>query len=116
MADLLLLLASFALCAGMALSLGTASRAPMEDYTVVTTAGFDTSYPSGGYVLTPSMFGFSERIDAVIAIFQGIGYVALWNATNGSIELLADTGSGLVQVTGGTNMSAYSAVLIAFGV
>jgi hypothetical protein len=85
------------------------------DYVGVTTMSCDTAYPTGGYPVTPSQFGFGVSIDDMIPIAQSASYVAEWVAATQSIRVLQDTGSGLVEVPNNTDLHTLNVQLLVFG-
>lgn len=96
-----------------------------ERYVAIKVAG-DSSYPTGGYAVTPAMFGFSSfapdglgtGLPPVAAFYgiqgEGVGNVfAGINPTNGNLQLYVTTTG--VEVANATNESTYVGFLEAFG-
>lgn len=99
---------------GMALSFGASTRAG-ADYVNTSTVTCDSSYPTGGYAILPAQFGFNLRIDDIMANAQSSSYIPVWNQATQSLMIMQDTGSGLVQVPGSTNLSTLVIQLLALG-
>lgn len=76
----------------------------------VTNLTFDTSYPTGGYAVTPSTFGLGV-VDAVLADNPS-GYDVYYNAATGKVQVFS---SGNTEVVAATNLSAVTAHVVAFG-
>jgi hypothetical protein len=86
----------------------------------------DSSYPTGGYAVTPALFGFSAFATdglgtglpptlgayQVIADLQGATF-SVMNPANGNLQFFVQT-TGL-EVANATNVSAVNILLQAFG-
>ena len=93
----------------------TYKAVPGQDYMAVGNLQCDNNYQAPGYALTPAMFGFTSRIDAVVPIVSGANYQAEWDIANQALRMEQDPGSGLAQVPNATDLSAVKVVLIVFG-
>lgn len=62
----------------------------------------DSSYPTGGYPLTPSELGL-QRFDHLSIEAEGVGSWGEYNFTTGKIVMFASNGT---EVTAATNLSA----------
>jgi hypothetical protein len=97
-------------------------------YVVIKAVG-DTSYPTGGYPVTPALFGFSSFISDGLgtglppvagsygvlsdAMVPTASYYSNLVAATGNLQLLAvATGA---EVTSATNVSAFQCYLEAYG-
>jgi hypothetical protein len=75
----------------------------------------DTSYATGGYTITPALFGFQFLGHYVVVGPTGASTVAAeaaQNPANGKLLFLAPSGS---EVTAATNVSAVSFYLEGYG-
>lgn len=78
----------------------------------------DSSYPTGGYAVTPQTFGFTTQIYDVIAN-DAAGYNVRYDNVNNKVMLYdtgASSGAVLAETANTTNVSAITSRLIAFGV
>lgn len=99
----------------MAAALGVPLRANGDYINAVQLTG-DNNYPTGGYVLTPAQLGFSLRTDFVIPIANSTSRIAEWVAATGAIRILNVAGGVIAEVNNGTDLSALTVNLLAFGV
>jgi hypothetical protein len=96
-----------------------------EDYRITKVTG-DTAYPTGGYPITPALFGFSAFANDGIGngIPPTVGYYSVVsdlvntpysviNPANGNLQLFVTATN--VEVANGTTAAGYSACLSAFG-
>jgi len=98
------------------------------DEKIVKVSG-DTSYPTGGYAVTPSLFGFNAfepdsqgtGLPPVIGYYSIVGdcmgtpntwYSAI-NPVNGNLQLFVTTTG--VEVASAVNVSTFAAVLDSYG-
>lgn len=79
-------------------------------YVVIADITGDTSYPTGGYAITPAVFGLTT-FDFVL-VPSANGYGATYNATTGKIVVYA---SANTEVTAATNLSAITFRVMAMG-
>lgn len=80
----------------------------------VSSVVLDSSYPTGGSVLTPAQLGLSSVLfsnDQLVA--QGAGGIASvnYNQTTGKIQAFA----GTAEIANATNLSANTAQIQAYG-
>lgn len=100
--------------AGMAASFSSFSRKD-ADYVSKATMTCDSSYPTGGYAVAPGVFGNTLGISDVIPIAQSTTYLATWNAGTACVQILEDTGSGLVEVPNATDLHTLTVILLGWG-
>lgn len=76
----------------------------------------DNSYPTGGYALAASDFGFSGLV-AVAPFGHPNGYLPEYDYTNSKLKLRWCAGAGAVasEVTNATDVSAATFYLLGFG-
>lgn len=98
----------------MSASFGQMNRVS-ADYLLSTTMTCDNNYQTGGYQVTPGTFGFGVSIDDVFPLAQSATLIAEWVAATSSIRISQDSGSGLVEVTPGTDLHTLNVLLLAFG-
>ena len=79
------------------------------------TVALDASYPTGGYTITPALFGFQFLDHAVVTTFTGVpvncGEFAFNEVTN---KLIMLTSAG-VQVTAATSLVGTSVNIEGYG-
>src|SRR5579872_4146619 len=75
----------------------------------------DSSYPAGGYPVSVNVEGMGIKIDDLIPIAQSTTNIAVWNKTTGCIQILADSGGGLAEVSPGTDLHTLTVKILCFG-
>lgn len=76
----------------------------------------DSSYPTGGYLLSPADFGFSSEIEVMLTqSASGYDYEFDYNASKLKAYRVNVTGAQLGEVPAATNLSAVTVRCIAFG-
>lgn len=96
-----------------------------EDYKVIKFTG-DTSYPTGGYAVTPAMFGFNAfatdgqgtGLPPVVGAYQVVSDMVtvnygIVNPANGNLQVIVSSTN--VEVANTTTAATYSTLLGAFG-
>lgn len=79
-------------------------------YAVIADVTGDASYPTGGYAITPAIFGLTT-FDFVL-VPSAKGYGANYNDATGKIVVYASAGT---EVTAATNLSAVTFRIMAMG-
>ncbi len=98
-------------------NLADSSGKPVNGYKARCLVTGDSSYPTGGYALSASMFGLSTIIGAAwIESESNTAWSGIITQAN-SLKLVAKSNNpnAAAEVTNATNVAAYSAVLCAFG-
>lgn len=72
----------------------------------------DTSYPTGGYALTPAQFGLVSIIAVDANPSQGAGHPVVYNTTTGKLQWFT---SGGTEVANAVNLSANPAIVEVIG-
>lgn len=75
---------------------------------------FDTSYPTGGYTLTPAMLGLSKVTFATPALAIGfatntLAFAVIWNNVTNKVQVYwtgGTVGTAFAEVTAATNLTA----------
>lgn len=71
----------------------------------------DTSYPTGGYSVTPTSVGLS-RIDAIVPLHNS-GHILAWDKTNSKVKfIVSSTGA---EVANATSLSGTIVQLLIIG-
>lgn len=86
-----------------------------SDYITTTTMTCDANYPTGGYPVTPGMFGDGVTIDDIVPIAQSNQFAAEYVSATQSIKILQDPGTGLAEVVGTTDLHTLLVQLLVFG-
>lgn len=110
----LIFLAGLFFVAGMAASFDSFFRLDGV-YIATNSMTCDASYVLGGYAVPLSSEGLSLKIHDLIPIAQSVSYVAIWNKTTSCVQILQDTGSGLVEVPAMTDLHTLVVKLLVFG-
>jgi hypothetical protein len=78
----------------------------------------DSSYPTGGYPITLSAWGFSNYLEhSEIGFAPGTSpYIAKYNKTTGNLQFFTSGSGGFSEVSNGTNLSSYTVAITAFGI
>jgi hypothetical protein len=79
----------------------------------------DSSYPTGGYPVTLSAWGFSNYLDHTeigFALGSSLSYIVKYNASTGKLQWFTASSSGIVEVTNATDLHTYTVGVTAFGV
>lgn len=86
-----------------------------QDYEIFQTLLFDNNYQVGGLVV-PLPSRFAVGIDFVMPFsVKGGNLAPEWDPATNKIKMLQDVGAGLVEVPGGTDLSAVSVQVLIFG-
>jgi len=73
----------------------------------------DASYATGGYAVTPSTFGLTQIIQAIIPAGTSAGTVAVWDSVNSKVLFIVqNTGA---EVANATNVSARAVPVFVWG-
>ena len=96
-----------------------------EDYKVIKLTG-DTSYPTGGYAITPAMFGFNAfatdgqgtGLPPVVGSYSvlsdmGVVNYGVVNPANGNLQVIVSATNA--EIANGLTAATYSTLLGAFG-
>jgi hypothetical protein len=81
----------------------------------------DAAYALGGYVVSPSQFGFYQQLQAVNALAQAVvtgSYCPVYDPAFGRIRIYqipAAAGTAMNEVATGTNLSAMQLTVAATG-
>ena len=68
----------------------------------------DSSYPTGGYALTPAQVGFTSIVAVLFSDASALGVQATYDYTNQKVKLFwtgAGLSAALAEVTNATNVS-----------
>lgn len=78
----------------------------------------DSSYPTGGYPVTLTAWGFSNYLEhSEIGFALGTTpYLAKYNSSTGKIQFFTASSGGLTEVGNGTDLHLYTVGVTAFGV
>lgn len=74
---------------------------------------FDSSYVTGGYPVTPSMFGLNEVIEWLDVALSSAAHPVVWDQVNSKLKVFTAQGA---EVAGATNLSAVFVLCQVYGV
>lgn len=96
----------------MALTITTVAKpySTGDRWCSVSKVALDSSYPTGGYALTPSQLGFTNAAnndpEMTIEVDSANGWSAVYNYTTQKLQLFSATATTSTEVTAATNVSA----------
>lgn len=106
----------------MALTISVPTYGPVppgNERMVINTVTPDNNYPTGGYPITPAMFGLSI-IKFIIADTSDNGsgayVIPKYRYAAGKLQYVTITAGALAEVNNGTDLSLYASRLLIFGV
>jgi hypothetical protein len=99
----------------MALTIGAQTRNSIgARYMTITQIAVDTSYPTGGWPLTPAQLGLPLGVDSVEAAYAGVspagGLNFQYDPVNQKLQAFGGAAAGAAQgeITGAVNLSTQS--------
>lgn len=78
----------------------------------------DSSYPTGGYAVSPQAVGFTSVIYCMLAAGSPQGYVPCWNQSTQKLQFFTSNGAGpaaLAEVPNLTNIATATARVMFWG-
>lgn len=100
------------MAATIAQAVNAAASAPESSshmYAAAVDVTGDTSYPTGGYAVTPATYlPTGARLITVVPLMTGGGFVPQWDNTNSKIKLFSSNGAApaaLAEVANTTNVT-----------
>lgn len=107
----------------MALTVGTADRkVPGAEFVSIVDITFDDNYPAGGEAVTAATFGLNTIRTVLPSVAVDPDTVdnavfVVFDATNSKLlAFTADADGGLVECAAATDLAAYTASVVVFGV
>lgn len=79
----------------------------------------DNSYPTGGYTVALSAWGFSnymQHSEPSLTISGTTYYLVKYNLSTGKLMFFTASNSGIIEVTNGTDLHTFTVNITAFGV
>jgi hypothetical protein len=78
---------------------------------------FDSSYPSGGYVADPTLFGMAQIDQVLSGVLSSLNQVCKYTPAAGGVgKFQVFTASTGVELVNTTNLSGATAPVIVFGI
>lgn len=90
---------------------------PGDRHFAIADVTFDSSYPTGGYAVTPATFGLTSSIDFLVAN-DAAGYNVRFDNVNSKIMLYdtgASSGAVLAETASTTDVHTVTTRVLAFG-